>query len=81
MKLSLYNVREIEELSKVLDQCRGDVELVTPQGQELSWKQSREFVKAWAEALPGKNISEIGINVSDQRDVPSLIKYMMRRAS
>jgi len=81
MKMSIYNVKEFNELRDVLDHCEGDVKLITPQGQELSWKENREFATAWAKALPTRSIYKVDVELSSQKDVPYLVTYMMQKAS
>lgn len=76
--MRLFNITEVERLFETLDQCKGNVELITSDGTSFDWKKSGEKVKSFAKALPVKKLDHVELRLQNERDFDGVLRYMMQ---
>lgn len=76
--MMLYNVTKPENLFKKLDQMKGQVDLVMPDGATYDWNGNRKLIKSLWTAMPQKAIDRMEVKLHDNRDTTSIIDFMMR---
>ena len=75
MKVS--NIKDIEGFFKVIDQCKGKVELVTGEGDRLNLKSKLSQYVSMAKIFSNGEIPEMELIAHEKEDVDRLIDFMM----
>ncbi len=75
--MKLYNIDNVDEFMKVVEQCKGTVELVSKEGDRLNLKsQLTKFVTV-TELFHNKAlINELDLVAYEKEDIELLLKYM-----
>lgn len=77
--MKLKNIKDPEEFMKVIDSCKGTVEMVTEEGDRLNLKSKLCQYISFAKMFESEaNISDIEIVAYEPEDTKKLIEYMMR---
>jgi len=75
--MKLNNVTNVEKLFKVVDQCKGKVELVTDEGDRLNLKSKLSQYVSLTKLFADAAIPEIELVVYEPEDTKRFIEYMM----
>ena len=75
--MKVMNIDNIEEFFKIVDSCKGKVELVTDEGDRLNLKSKLTQFVSLAEVFSGGTIKEMELVAHEPEDVEKLVKYMM----
>ena len=75
--MKVENITDIDKFFETVDQCRGAVELLTPEGDRLNLKSQLCKYLALAKIFSDGKIKEIEIVCHDPKDVGKLIGYMI----
>ncbi|HKM04771.1 MAG TPA: polya polymerase [Lachnospiraceae bacterium] len=75
--MKVKNIEDIDKFFKVIDTCKGKVELVTDEGDRLNLKSKLCQYVSLANVFSGGLISEIEIVAYEQEDINKLISYMI----
>ncbi|MDF2879155.1 MAG: hypothetical protein K0S30_2251 [Clostridia bacterium] len=77
--IKITNITDVDSFFKTVDQCKGEIELVTSEGDRLNLRsklcQYVSLTKIFSEA----KIDEITIAVADSDDVQLLLQYLITR--
>lgn len=77
--IKITNITDVDSFFKTVDQCKGEIELVTSEGDRLNLRsklcQYVSLTKIFSEA----KIDEITIAVADVDDVQLLLQYLITR--
>ncbi len=73
----LKNINNKDSLFKVIDECKGKVELVTGEGDRLNLKSQLCKYVAFASVFADESIPEIEIVTYDPEDTMRLVKFAM----
>ncbi len=75
--MKLYNIKDTEEFFKVIDQCKGTVELVSTQGDRLNLKsQLTKYITVTNLFSDESMINELELVAYDPEDAERLMQYM-----
>ena len=74
--MKFFNITNIDGFFKIIDQCKGRVELVTEEGDRLNLKSRLSRVIAYANVFSGGTIDEMEILTSDPDDQQLLMNYL-----
>lgn len=75
--MKLFNVKNTEEFFKVVDQCKGTVELVSSQGDRLNLKsQLTKYITITNLFSDESMIKELELVAYDPDDMERLTQYM-----
>lgn len=75
--MKLYNINSPEEFFKVVDQCKGTVELVSTQGDRLNLKsQLTKYITITNLFSDESMINELELVAYDPDDASRLMEYM-----
>ena len=74
--MKIQNINEVEAFFKVIDQCKGPVELVSPEGDRINLKSKLSQYLSMASMFSNGYIKELDLVATDKEDVERLIKYM-----
>ncbi|MEY8391781.1 polya polymerase [Lachnospiraceae bacterium] len=78
--MKLYNINSPEEFFKVVDQCKGTVELVSTQGDRLNLKsQLTKYITITSLFSDESIISELELVAYDPEDATLLMEYMFSK--
>ena len=75
--MEVQNITDIEGFFKVVDQCRGKVELVTGEGDRLNLKSKLSQYVSMANIFSNGEIPELEILAYEKEDTDRLISFMM----
>ena len=74
--MKIQNINDVEAFFKVIDQCKGPVELVSPEGDRINLQSKLSQYLSMASMFSNGYIKELDLVATDKEDVERLIKYM-----
>ena len=74
--MKIQNITDVEKFFKVIDQCKGTVELVSPEGDRINLKSKLAQYLSMATIFSNGYIKELDLGAHDKEDIERLIKYM-----
>lgn len=75
--MKVQNITDVEGFFKVVDQCKGKVELVTGEGDRLNLKSKLSQYVSMANIFSNGEIPELEILAYEKEDTDRLIGFMM----
>ena len=75
--MKVQNITDIEAFFKVVDQCKGKVELVTGEGDRLNLKSKLSQFVSMANIFSNGEIPELEILAYEKEDTDKLIGFML----
>ncbi len=76
--MKIENVKDVEGFFKVVDECKGRVELVTAEGDRLNLKSKlSQFVSLANIFTNGAEIPELELVASEPEDIERLMSFMI----
>lgn len=75
--MKLYNITNIDRFFEIVDSCRGDVYITSPQGDKFNLKSSLTKYVAFANLLSEAAVAELELEVENAEDGQRFIKFMM----
>lgn len=75
--MKIQNITNIEKFFKVVDSCKGKVELVTGEGDRLNLKSKLSQYVSMANIFSDGTISELEILAYEPEDITKLVNFMM----
>ena len=75
--MKVQNITDIEGFFKVVDSCKGKVELVTGEGDRLNLKSKLSQYVSMANIFSSGEIPELEVIAYEKEDTDRLIKFMM----
>ncbi len=75
--MKVQNITDIDAFFKVIDQCRGKVELVTGEGDRLNLKSKLSQYVSMANIFSNGEIPELEILAYEKEDTDRLIGFMI----
>lgn len=77
--MKVQNITDLEGLFRVIDTCRGKVELVTGEGDRLNLKSKLSQYVSMASVFSNGEIPELEIVTYEKEDTDKLIRFMLGR--
>ena len=74
--MKIQNINDVDAFFKVIDECKGPVELVSPEGDSINLKSKLSQYLSMASIFSNGYIKELELVATDKDDVERLIKYM-----
>lgn len=75
--MKIHNIKNIEEFSKVVNTCKGEVQLVSPEGDCLNLKSKLTQYVVLATIIGSPFIKEMELKVELPDDMAKIQKYML----
>ena len=75
--MKVQNISDIEGFFKVVDACKGKVELVTGEGDRLNLKSKLSQYVSMANIFSNGEIPELEVIAYEPEDTDKLINFMM----
>ncbi|MDO5345135.1 MAG: polya polymerase [Lachnospiraceae bacterium] len=75
--MKVQNITNIDKFFKVIDECKGKVELVTGEGDRLNLKSKLSQYVSMANIFSNGEIPELEILAYEKEDIDRLIAFMM----
>ena len=76
IEMKVKNVTDVEKFFKVIDECKGKVELVTEEGDRLNLKSKLTQYVALASVFKDATIGEMELIAHEPEDVQKLVMFM-----
>ncbi len=77
--MKVTNIRDIDQFFKVVDKCKGKVELVTGEGDRLNLKSKLSQYVSMANIFSDGTIKELELVAYEPEDINTLVNYMMNQ--
>ena len=74
--MKIQNIDNVEKFFNVIDQCKGRVELVSPEGDRINLKSKLTQYLSMATLFSNGYIKELELVAYDKDDIDRLIKFM-----
>lgn len=74
--MKLQNIDNVEKFFSVIDECRGRVELVSPEGDRINLKSKLAQYLSLASVFSNGYIKELELIAYEREDVDRLLKFM-----
>ena len=75
--MKVNNIHDIEKFFKVVDECKGKVELVTGEGDRLNLKSKLSQYVSMANIFSDGTIEELEIVAYEPEDIDKLVQFMV----
>ena len=75
--MKVQNITDVEGFFKVVDSCKGRVELVTGEGDRLNLKSPPSLYVSMAPIFSNGEIPELEVIAYEKEDTDKLIQFMM----
>ena len=77
--MKVMGIKDIDKFFKVVDSCKGKVELVTGEGDRLNLKSKLSQYVSLANIFSNGEIPELEIGAYEKEDIDKLMDYMISR--
>ena len=74
--MKLQNIDNVEKFFSVIDECRGRVEIVSPEGDRINLKSKLAQYLSLASVFSNGYIKELDLIAYEREDVDRLLKFM-----
>ena len=74
--MKIQNISDVNKFFKVIDQCKGTVELVSPEGDRINLKSKLAQYLSMATIFSNGYIKELELVAYEKEDLDRLIKFM-----
>ena len=75
--MKVQNITDIEGFFKVVDECKGKVELVTGEGDRLNLKSKLSQYVSMANIFSNGEIPELEVIAYEKEDTDKLLRFML----
>lgn len=76
--MKIYNIRDIDGFFKMIDQCKGKVELVTGEGDRLNLKSRLTQYVSMAHIFSTNAIPEMELLAYEEEDMNKIVDFMLK---
>ncbi len=77
--MKVENIKDIDKFFKVIDECKGKVELVTGEGDRLNLKSKLSQYVSLANIFSDGEIKELELVAYEPEDINRLLNYMINK--
>lgn len=77
MKMTLYNISNLDTLFQTLRRCRGSVTIELPGGASFDLRKHADMVQSFARAFSGRGVDRLDLRFSDARDIAPLLTHAL----
>ena len=74
--MKIQNISDVNTFFKVIDSCKGTVELVSPEGDRINLKSKLSQYLSMANIFSNGYIKELELVAYEKEDLDRLIKFM-----
>lgn len=74
--MKIQNISDVDKFFKVVDECKGTVELISQEGDRINLKSKLAQYLSMATIFSNGYIKELELVAYDKEDVDRLIKFM-----
>ncbi|WP_432628175.1 polya polymerase [Brotaphodocola sp.] len=78
--MKIQNINDVNAFFKIIDECKGPVELVSPEGDRINLKSRLSQYLSMATMFSNGYIRELDLVAHDPADIDRLMKYMYQGA-
>ena len=74
--MKIQNITDVNTFFKIIDECKGPVELLSPEGHRINLKSKLSQYVSMASIFSNGYIRELELVAHDKEDIERLIRYM-----
>ena len=75
--MKIKNIKDVDGFFKVIDSCKGTVELVSPEGDRINLKSKLSQYVSLANIISNGEIPELEIVAAEKEDIDKLMSFMI----
>ena len=75
--MKIQNISDVNKFFAVIDQCKGTVELVSPEGDRINLKSKLTQYLSMATIFSNGYIKELELIVHEPEDMKKVVEFMM----
>ena len=75
--MKIENIKDVDAFFKVIDSCKGKVELVTGEGDRLNLKSKLSQYVSLANIFSNGEIPELELVAYEREDIDKLVSFMI----
>ena len=75
--MKIQNITDVNTFFKIIDECKGPVELLSPEGDRINLKSKLSQYVSMANIFSNGEIPELEIIAYEPEDTDRLIKFMI----
>ena len=79
LSVKFANVAEVEEFFKVVDHCKGKVELISGEGDRLNIKSKLNQYVSLVKFFSEEAVEQVEVVATELEDIEKLTDFMMNR--
>ncbi len=74
--MKVQNISDVDAFFKVIDSCKGKVELVSPEGDRINLKSKLTQYLSMATMFSNGYIKELDLVATEKEDIEKLLQFM-----
>ena len=77
MKMKMYNIKDLDKFMKLIDECKGQVFVISDEGDKLNMKSKLTQFVALSNLFSSGYIERLELETTDEEDSARLLQFMM----
>ena len=77
MKMKMYNIKDLDAFMKLIDECKGQVFVISSEGDKLNLKSKLTQFVALSNLFSSGYIEQLELETTDEEDSAKLLQFMI----
>ena len=75
--MKIQNITDVNTFFKIIDECKGPVELLSPEGDRINLKSKLSQYVSMASIFSNGYIRELELKIEEQEDMDKILEFAM----
>ena len=77
MKMKMYNIKDLDKFMNLVDECKGEVYVISSEGDKLNRKSKLTQFVALSSLFSSGYIEKLELETTDDEDAAKLLNFMI----
>ena len=77
MKMKMYNIKDLDKFMNLVDECKGEVYVISSEGDKLKFKSKLTQFVALSSLFSSGYIEKLELETTDDEDAAKLLNFMI----
>lgn len=77
MKMKMYNIKDLDKFMNLVDECKGEVYVISSEGDKLNLKSKLTQFVALSSLFSSGYIEKLELETTDDEDAAKLLSFMI----
>ena len=77
MKMKMYNIKDLDKFMNLVDECKGEVYVISSEGDKLNLKSKLTQFVALSSLFSSGYIEKLELETKDDEDAAKLLNFMI----